>query len=82
MTFVRAMVVVAIYDKIHHLSAAELENSAAVEQMLEMLHEVSSSAILVGLGVWALSVFVGKACILMLIPGICKYSKPPADRPE
>lgn len=76
----------------HRLPAEELANSAAVtlmttdtaavEQMLEMLYEVSSSAILVGLGVWALSVFVGKACFLMLIPGICKYSKPPADRVE
>lgn len=66
----------------HRISAEKLENQAAVtlmtadvsavEQMLSLLYEIWSAGVLVGLGIWSLSLFVGSACFLMLIPGICE----------
>lgn len=79
-TCVRGILVVAIYDKMQRLPMEELKNSAgvtlmttdtaAVEQMLELVYDLSASGIQVALGVWSLSLYVGPACFLMLIPGL------------
>lgn len=84
LTSVRGTLVVSIYDKLQRLDATELSKSAAitlmtadtaaVEDILQLLYDVWASAIQVALGIWSLSLFVGSACFLMLIPGISTMS--------
>lgn len=74
----------AIYDKMQRIPSEKLQKLAAVtlmtadisalEQMLQLVYEVTSATVLVGLGIWSLSTFVGAACVLMLIPSFSKYS--------
>ncbi|KAJ6785359.1 hypothetical protein PWT90_03234 [Aphanocladium album] len=83
LTAVRGTLVVAIYDKMHRLPKEKLDELTAVtlmttdvpavEQMLQLQYEIWSSTILVGLGIWSLSRFVGSACFLMLIPGLYSF---------
>lgn len=60
-------------DKLDQSAAATLVTAdvIAVEQMVSLFYEVWSSTILVGLGTWALYLFVGAACFLMLVPSAC-----------
>lgn len=80
-TSIRGMLVVSIYDKMFRLGHDQLEEFGAVTLMttdtngvktvINLLYEVVSAFIQVGLGIWSLSLFVGPACLLMFIPGIC-----------
>lgn len=82
MTSVRGILVVAIFDKMQRLDVEQLAHGAAVtlmtadapgvEHLLSLTYEFWSSSIQVALGLWSLSLFVGRACFLMLIPGFCK----------
>ncbi|KAJ6781136.1 hypothetical protein PWT90_04855 [Aphanocladium album] len=79
LTLVRGILVVAIYEKMQRLPTEKLQklaaitlmtaDVAAVEAMLRLLYEVWAALLLASLGIWALSLFVGAACFLMLIPG-------------
>lgn len=79
-TSVRGILVVAIYDKMQRLPKEELKNSAgvtlmttdmaSVQQMLDLAYDLLASSIQVALGIWSLSLYVGPACFLMLIPGL------------
>ncbi|KAJ6785360.1 hypothetical protein PWT90_03235 [Aphanocladium album] len=83
LTSVRGILITAIYDKMQRLPAAKLNKMGAitlmtadvqaVEKTFDFLYEVCSSAILVGLGIWSPSLFVGPACFLMLVPGLCCF---------
>lgn len=78
-TSIRGILVVAIFDKMCRLPIEELNKSAAVtlmttdvlgvEQILSFAYQLLSSVILVSIGTWSLSLYVGRACFLMLIPG-------------
>lgn len=51
-------------------------DTKGVEQIVSITYEFWSSSLQVGLGLWSLSLFVGRACFLMLIPGLCKFMFP------
>lgn len=79
----RAILIVAIYDKTQLLNTEELEKDAAVtlmstdvsgvQQVMVMLHETWSAVVELGLGVYFLYKFVGLACFLIFVPGISTY---------
>ncbi|KAJ6785357.1 hypothetical protein PWT90_03232 [Aphanocladium album] len=84
MTSVRGILLVAIFDKMQRLELDVLAESAAVtlmtadtkgvEEIVSLTYEFWSSSLQVGLGLWSLSLFIGKACVLMVIPGICSFA--------
>ncbi|KAJ3496798.1 hypothetical protein NLG97_g2398 [Lecanicillium saksenae] len=83
LTLVRGILIVAIYEKMQHLPSMVLDkltaitlitaDVAAVESMLKLVYEVWAALLLASLGIWALSLFVGGACFLMVIPGIITF---------
>ncbi|KAJ6781135.1 hypothetical protein PWT90_04854 [Aphanocladium album] len=83
LTCVRGILITAIYDKMHRLPMEELAKSAAItlmstdvsaiEQMFSLLYDLLASLLQVGLGLWSLWIYVGPACFLMLIPGVCSF---------
>ncbi|KAJ3496793.1 hypothetical protein NLG97_g2397 [Lecanicillium saksenae] len=80
---VRGVLIAAIYDKMHRLPTEELAKSAAVtlmstdvsgiEGMFSLLYDIMASLVQLSLGLWSIWLYVGPACFLMLIPGICSF---------
>lgn len=83
-TMVRGVLVTAIYHKVNCLALSKLENSAAmtlmttdaegVSTIISSIYTITAASIQVGLGIWALSRFVGPVCLVILIPGIGKLA--------
>ncbi|KAK3181201.1 hypothetical protein K4F52_007476 [Lecanicillium sp. MT-2017a] len=86
-TCIRGMLVVAIYDKMLHLSYDSLANSAAVtlmstdlsglERLVPLFHDMWAAVVELAFGMAILGSIVGPSCILLLIPGVGKTSLQP-----
>lgn len=79
-TMVRGILIAAIYNKVQCLGLPDLGDSAAmtlmttdvegVKTIVSSIYTVTSASVQIGLGIWALSWFVGPVCLVVLIPGI------------
>lgn len=81
--YVRGILAVAVYDKVHKLKMEDITASAAVslittdvngvEALLIRVHATWASCIELGLGIYMLYDFVGVASFLIFIPTIRMY---------
>ncbi|KAJ6780152.1 hypothetical protein PWT90_01968 [Aphanocladium album] len=77
-TFIRGILIMSIYDKMQRLRTLDLENSAAVtlmstdvdgtEMLFQLVYDIFSCLLQLGLGTWFLYWFVGYAVFLIFIP--------------
>lgn len=83
-TFFRAILTVAVFDKTLRLSRGELEKSAvatlintdvsSMEYVISMFQDFWGSIVEVGLGVCILFTILGPAALSVLIPALCEYT--------
>ncbi|KAJ3495797.1 hypothetical protein NLG97_g3135 [Lecanicillium saksenae] len=82
-TFIRGILIIAIYDKMLHLTPEALESSTAItlmsadvdgtESIVALVYEVTSSILQLGLCIWILWRFVGPACFLVFLPALATF---------
>ncbi|XWW94538.1 hypothetical protein V2A60_002481 [Cordyceps javanica] len=82
-TFIRGILIVAIYDKMQRLRAEDLQGAAAVtlmsvdvdgtETLVSLAYEALSCTIQLSLGIWVLYRFVSVAAFLIFVPTILTF---------
>ncbi|TQV90796.1 multidrug resistance protein MDR [Cordyceps javanica] len=82
-TFIRGILIVAIYDKMQRLRAEDLQGAAAVtlmsvdvdgtETLVSLAYEALSCTLQLSLGIWVLYRFVSVAAFLIFVPTILTF---------